>query len=1821
MNKRTLSLIAGIFVFAINHVSSQIVNINANIQINGFRHNWDCGNDGAGGNNPDPRYKVWVGWNGSNFSQVSGGPELCSGVYGIDDDACSFFNPGIINVIPIVNQPMAPSSQINVDMQSWEDDNCGGNCDANTCTFNSDDVRCGRMRIGDVDFWTLPPCTNNTFTGQFTSGNFLSMHNRCGDNNGAGYGLDQLIINWSFESAPTITTQPTAAGADRFLCIGTGTTLNVAVNTWSGWSLGMHYQWQVNDLTLNPVPTSNCPTSGWTNIAGATSASYVPPQTPGTKLYRCLITSNCTPDFTSQTVSSECVRITYKPYGAPIVSPVCGSVGLPGTTYAFSTTIEPNPGAIIGGTTYTWSVTPPAGVVISSPTNDSTNITFNNAGSYTVTLSYGDACPAADATSTCIVTVGITSCDVIYVSQATGSDLNAGLPTAPVQSLFRAMQLVSGSRTIIRMTQGNYTESNIINMQSNVLIDGGYVISGLNWIKNSAGTTNITFSGSEVISSDVAHTVGIKANSVNNWTLQDLNLTTTNAVGTTGSGNGRSNYVVWINNASNYRIRRCVITSGNATGGTPGIGGAVGAPGGNGSDGTTGDCGAGNSTGGTGGNAGGGGAGGSGGPGADGALGAAGGVGGGGGNDNGSSTPNTSVSQSPGNWNGRQGASTACATGGVGGNQSGDGNCGLFPNSGAGAPGASCLTPGANGANGTTTPASTASGFYSPSFGTNGLGGAGGGGGGGGGGGAGDDDNIDTGGDGGKGGGGGGGGGEAGTGGRGGGSTYGIFIFNNGAGSVITDCTLNTGVIGNGGNGGTGGNGGAGGSGFNTQTCGCGDGNDGGIGGNGSAGGRGGDGGVGGNGTRLAIFQNGGTAPTLSTTPPVTINTSPSGGSVPNPVTLTANYDLARGCTNSQIDITRSAAGTWTLPGGASFINNVNSTTSSYNNSTNNISVSFNALGSYNMTTNGAAYAGEINIFDNTRVLPVISTSINPACSGQPFTLSATSWGTEVGYDWRIFTTDANSPVATSSTSSPSFTLSVPVTTTYNIFYRVKESCCSWSVPVYSTITINPAVGIPTTPAGPLTLCQGSSPTNYTSFATNATSYAWTVSGAGNSVAGTSTTGTVTWDTTFFGTAVVCVSANGCQGPTAPVCQNVTIVKEVGVPNAPFGITSRCLGAGIDTFTTNAVGATSYIWSVSGTGNGISGTTDSSLVAWDAAFSGTAFVCVQAVGCGTSIPVCSPVNVGPAVGVPVTPIGTDSLCQNSPNTLYISSGSNASNFVWGITGGAGTITSNNDSVTVDWDAAFTGVAQICVTSQGCGSDQGPVCLNVTVTPTVGLPALPSGTTFRCIGPGTDPYVSSATNSSGLMWLITPGSAGTIDGAGTVTWSPIYSGTAQVGVIANGCNGPSDTTFLSVTVTGPVGNPTIPNGTSSRCQGIGSDTYTTSATNASSYIWSVTPAAAGSIAGTTGTETVNWDPTYSGSASVCVIAVGCNGNSLQECFTVNIDPAPATPVITVTGPTSFCEGGSTVLTSSSPTSNVWLPNNETTPSITVTQSGTYAVEVTNAFGCTSTSTNQSIVVFPNTINGTVIYSDTVCSGLSFNIVASGTNVVSYLWSTGDTTAIITPTITAQGVFSVTMTDNNGCTADSTFFIEVYPFPDAIDDNNTTSQDTAVSTFVIFNDNMSGNLTVTIPPSNGSATVTGDSILYIPNPGYFGTDVFIYTLCSKECPTQCDTARVTIVVDQVFPLLIPGGFSPNGDGQNDSWIIQGLENYPQNQLTVINRWGDIVYMAQPYTNDWQGNSNTGINIAGDHVTDGTYFYVFISSPGADPIKGSVEIRRNN
>ena len=96
------------------------------------------------------------------------------------------------------------------------------------------------------------------------------------------------------------------------------------------------------------------------------------------------------------------------------------------------------------------------------------------------------------------------------------------------------------------------------------------------------------------------------------------------------------------------------------------------------------------------------------------------------------------------------------------------------------------------------------------------------------------------------------------------------------------------------------------------------------------------------------------------------------------------------------------------------------------------------------------------------------------------------------------------------------------------------------------------------------------------------------------------------------------------------------------------------------------------------------------------------------------------------------------------------------------------------------------------------------------------------------------------------------------------------------------------------------------------------------------------------------------------------------------------------------------------------------------------------------------------------------------------------------------------------------------------------------------------------------------------------------------------------------------DTCIDLLIPQGFSPNGDGSNDLFVILGLDAYPENTIVIYNRWGNKVFESVPYNNDWDGTNQFGLSY-GERLPEGTYFYLLILEPGESPIQDYIYITR--
>jgi len=97
--------------------------------------------------------------------------------------------------------------------------------------------------------------------------------------------------------------------------------------------------------------------------------------------------------------------------------------------------------------------------------------------------------------------------------------------------------------------------------------------------------------------------------------------------------------------------------------------------------------------------------------------------------------------------------------------------------------------------------------------------------------------------------------------------------------------------------------------------------------------------------------------------------------------------------------------------------------------------------------------------------------------------------------------------------------------------------------------------------------------------------------------------------------------------------------------------------------------------------------------------------------------------------------------------------------------------------------------------------------------------------------------------------------------------------------------------------------------------------------------------------------------------------------------------------------------------------------------------------------------------------------------------------------------------------------------------------------------------------------------------------------------------------------SIFVKEPEAIKLPNTFSPNGDGYNDFYVITGIQGYPDSQLDIFNRWGNLVYSKKGYTNDWNGLSNNG-----NELPDGTYFIVVdLNMEGKENVKGSIDIKR--
>jgi gliding motility-associated-like protein len=158
-------------------------------------------------------------------------------------------------------------------------------------------------------------------------------------------------------------------------------------------------------------------------------------------------------------------------------------------------------------------------------------------------------------------------------------------------------------------------------------------------------------------------------------------------------------------------------------------------------------------------------------------------------------------------------------------------------------------------------------------------------------------------------------------------------------------------------------------------------------------------------------------------------------------------------------------------------------------------------------------------------------------------------------------------------------------------------------------------------------------------------------------------------------------------------------------------------------------------------------------------------------------------------------------------------------------------------------------------------------------------------------------------------------------------------------------------------------------------------------------------------------------------------------------------------------------------------------------------------------------------------------------------------------------------------------------------------------------------------------VTLPPSgklriNGVELSSGDEIQwkdinkleFIPDDEFYGETSFRWKASDGTEYSASADVVITVIQEELF---IPEGFSPNGDGINDFFIIKGADAFNVT-FQVYNRWGNLVYEKKSYKNDWDGIANSGL-LLGSRLPDGTYFYIINFNNGEKAKVGYITINR--
>lgn len=315
---------------------------------------------------------------------------------------------------------------------------------------------------------------------------------------------------------------------------------------------------------------------------------------------------------------------------------------------------------------------------------------------------------------------------------------------------------------------------------------------------------------------------------------------------------------------------------------------------------------------------------------------------------------------------------------------------------------------------------------------------------------------------------------------------------------------------------------------------------------------------------------------------------------------------------------------------------------------------------------------------------------------------------------------------------------------------------------------------------------------------------------------------------------------------------------------------------------------------------------------------------------------------------------------------------------------------------------------------------------------------------------------------------------------------------------------------------------------------------------------------------------------------------CEGTTLTLC--ANPQDTARTYTYSWTGPNGFVSSAACPSVSS----------------IQQSGAGIYTVLITDGFTCTATNTvSVTVAVTPD--RPEVIYTQPLCVGDVLELRDTNTYqtpTLTFNWTLPDASTASTTvpqlfiTGAQTGIYTLVV-DMAGCmSAVDSVDVQYEPIPDALNDvASVPFRDSLRNINVMANDFFTGttaSITLVTTPMQGTATVNSDgTINYTPLYSFFGRDSFMYSICDAACPNSCDTAWFIVDVTTDFECFIPNAMSPNGDGINDLFNIRCLHEYPNRQLEIFNRWGNLVYKGKG--DDFNGQ------FKGQDLPDGNYFYI--------------------